>query len=66
MKKYTATESALRILARREYCKMNGHALERMDYTLASGNEERMYRCENCDVKFDIQYPPLDYTVSEE
>jgi hypothetical protein len=64
MKKYTATEAILRILARREYCKMNGHRPERMNYTLI--REEHAYRCVNCDAKFDIQYPLLDYTVSEE
>ena len=66
MKRYTATEAALRILALREYCKMNGHEPVRMDYKLARESEERAYKCENCDAKFDVRYPPLDYTVSEE
>jgi hypothetical protein len=66
MKRYTATEAVLRVLARREYCKTNEHNPERMNYTLAPGGDEHAYRCTNCDARFVIEYPPLDFTVSEE
>jgi hypothetical protein len=65
MKKYTATEAVLRRLGLREYCKVNGHDVERMDYTLNPGSDERMYKCGNCDGKFVVEYPPLDFEISE-
>lgn len=64
MKRYTATETVLRRLALREYCKINGHDVERMDHILNPGSEERAYTCGSCDARFVVTYPPLDYEVT--
>jgi hypothetical protein len=66
VKKYVITKSALRKLALREYCKVNGHSPERVEYMLAAGSEERAYKCGNCDGRLVIEYPSLDYTIIEE
>ena len=62
--KYTATEAVLRKLGLRALCQKNGHEPVRSDSWTMAG--EKMYSCENCDAKFKIEYPLLDYTMSEE
>jgi hypothetical protein len=64
MKRYTATEQVLALLGRRLLCKMNGH--DPVHDNLMQANAEGTYRCDNCDAKFEITYPALDYEVSEE
>lgn len=64
MKKYTATELDLIKLGQRELCRTHGHELARQVFTQVRG--ESTYTCEDCDARFDITYPPLDYQVSDE
>lgn len=62
--KYTATVAVLKILGKRALCQENGHEPVRSDSWMIAG--EKMYSCENCDAKFKVEYPVLDYTTSEE
>lgn len=64
MKKYTATELDLIKLGKRERCKAYGHDPVRHDSWVTNG--ERDYTCDDCDARFKITYPPLDYQVSDE